>query len=121
VAEVVVAYPAGVDFSGEDLTILTNEPAVGNLEIPIRGRLAVGQSEQLKSQIGWYVNQRRLTLTQLQPGTAVRVYNVLGQQVATGTVRADAQEASWTSAPLPSGLYTVQATGWSGSVKVVVP
>jgi hypothetical protein len=121
VAEVVVAYPAGVDFSGEDLTILTNEPAVGNLEIPIRGRLAVGQSEQLKSQIGWYVNQRRLTLTQLQPGTAVRVYNVLGQQVATGTVRADAQEASWTSAPLPPGLYTVQATGWSGSVKVVVP
>lgn len=121
VAEVVVAYPAGVDFSGEDLTVLTNEPAVGNLEIPIRGRLAVGQSEQLKSQIGWYVNQRRLTVTQLQPGTVVRVYNVLGQQVATGTVRADAQEASWTSAPLPNGLYTVQATGWSGSVKVVVP
>jgi hypothetical protein len=103
------------------LTVLTNEPAVGNLEIPIRGRLAVGQSEQLKSQIGWYVNQRRLTVTQLQPGTVVRVYNVLGQQVATGTVRADAQEASWTSAPLPNGLYTVQATGWSGSVKVVVP
>ena len=121
VAEVVVAYPAGVDFSGEDLTVLTNEPAVGNLEIPIRGRLAVGQSEQLKSQIGWYVNQRRLTVTQLQPGTAVLVYNVLGQQVAAGTVRADAQEASWTSAPLPPGLYTVQATGWSGSVKVVVP
>jgi hypothetical protein len=46
----------------------------------------------------------------------------LGQTVAAGVLRAESgAEASWTSAPLPSGLYTVQATGWSGSVKVIVP
>ena len=122
VAEAVVAYPAGVDFSGEDLTILTNEPAIGNLEIPIRGKLSVGLGENLKSQIGWYVQNRRLTLTQLPAGTSVTVNNVLGQTVAAGVLRAESgAEASWTSAPLPSGLYTVQATGWSGSVKVIVP
>ena len=82
----------------------------------------MGLGENLKSQIGWYVQNRRLTLTQLPAGTSVTVNNVLGQTVAAGVLRAESgAEASWTSAPLPSGLYTVQATGWSGSVKVIVP
>lgn len=123
--EVLLSYPAGVDFSQHALTFSSSHPTRPTLVIPLHGKVALSHGEDYPGGLRWSVRSGSIAVWNAgEPSSqTLSLHNVLGQCLLSATLHEDHRSptTAWQSPVLPSGIYYLHTSQNKSTVTLAIP